>query len=215
MKTLAISTVMVMTAIAVMQGQVNAEGKQSKTEPQLSGTFSVKIDQSSVEWMARKVVGSSHHGTVNIKSGSLLMKDGKLTGGRFDVDMSSISNKDLTNETLNAKLVGHLKSDDFFSVQKFPVATFTISKAEYISTAAGSDPNYTITGDMRIKGITNKMTFPARIDINDGKITAVAKIVVDRSKFDVRYGSGSFFDNLGDNMIDDNFTLNLNMTAMK
>ncbi len=211
----AIPTLLLAVLFVSVQLRATPDGKKTKSQPQASGVHSVNVDQSNVEWIGKKVIGSSHNGTIAIKSGSLTLKDGKVTGGRFEIDMQSIVNKDLTNADLNAKLVGHLKSDDFFSVQKFPVASFIMSNAVFNSKAGNSDPNYTITGDLRIKGITKKITFPARIETNDNKTTANAKIVFDRSKFDVRYGSGSFFDNLGDNMIEDDITLNVSLTAMK
>ncbi|MFN3269431.1 MAG: YceI family protein, partial [Candidatus Kapaibacteriota bacterium] len=139
----------------------------------------------------------------------------KITSGEFEVDMTSIRNEDLKDKDLNAKLVGHLKSDDFFSVAKFPTAKFVITHSTPLKASKAGEPNIAITGKMTIKGITQTISFPATIKADGNKITAKATLELDRTKFDVRYGSGSFFDNLGDNVIYDNFTLELNLTFSK
>lgn len=176
-----------------------------------NGTSTYKVDagQSSVAWTGKKVTGS-HTGFVKISSGSLTLKDEKITAGTFDMDMNSITNTDVADKGYNEKFVGHLKSDDFFSSAKYPKATFVLTKA----TSKGSD-NYDVTGNLTIKNITNEVTFPAMIKADGKQLKASAKITVDRTKFDIKYGSGSFFDNLGDKAIDNNFILDVNLVASK
>jgi polyisoprenoid-binding protein YceI len=160
----------------------------------------VSITESTIIWKGKKVIGSSHNGTINLKEGYFEFENDALVGGHFEIDMTSISNNDLEGK-YKTKLEGHLKSDDFFSVEKFPTASFKINEVKK------SDGSYNITGDMTIKGITNSVSF----DMNMKGNTSTANIEFDRSKFDVRYGSGSFFDNLGDKTISDIIELNITL----
>ncbi|MEH0154128.1 YceI family protein [Limibacter armeniacum] len=175
----------------------------------LADVFTVSTQKSTLKWVGKKVTGE-HSGTIQLKSGALEVKNGKLTGGSFEIDMNSIICEDLEDEGYNAKLIGHLKSDDFFSVDKFPVAKFDIKKAK-----AQGGGKYQITGDLTIKGIKNEITFPAEVNVEGNTVEANADIKVDRTKWNIRYGSGSFFDNLGDKTIDDNFELSLAFVASK
>ncbi len=161
-----------------------------------------KIDlaKSSVNWLAKKVTGK-HNGTVNFKEGTLVFKGDKLKGGSFTVDMTSLTSTDLTGE-YQGKLNGHLKSDDFFGVEKFPTATLGFKKI-----AGKSAGVYTVTADLTIKGKTLPVTF----DLNVKGNTATTTFNIDRTKYDIKYGSGSFFDNLGDKAIDNEFELNVTL----
>lgn len=156
----------------------------------------VKTNESKVTWKAYKVTGS-HTGTVNLNSGALMFDDGKLTGGEFDVDMTSLISADLEGE-YKGKLEGHLKSDDFFGVEKYPNSTLIFTKVK----ATGKN-SYEVQGDLTIKGITKPVTFD--VSVYGSKATATLK--VDRAQYDVKYGSGSFFDDLGDKTIYDEFDL--------
>lgn len=168
------------------------------------------LEQSKVEWTGEKLTGS-HTGNVNLKSGQAIIEDGKLVGGKFEIGMDTIVDKDLTDSNDNAKLTKHLKSDDFFGVQSFPVTTFTITKATEIAGSKAGEANYNIAGDLTIKGITLPISFPARVEITDTTAMASAALEVDRTKYNVRYGSGKFFENLGDKLIYDNFKINLDL----
>ncbi len=179
----------------------------SFTEPPAPAKFKVDPQASSLTWTGKKVTGQ-HTGTISLASGELTTEGKLVKEGNFEIDVKSITVTDITDKDGNAKLLGHLKSDDFFGVEKFPKASFVITS---ISQKAGND--YTIKGNLTIKGKTNEIEFPATI-LNDGKkITATAKITVDRSKYDIKYGSKSFFDNLGDKVIYDDFELDLNLVA--
>lgn len=160
------------------------------------GIKEVKVETSSVTWKGYKVTGS-HMGNIALKKGSLEFKDGNLVGGEFTIDMTTVENTDMEGE-YKAKLEGHLKSDDFFGVATYPTAKLVFNKVK--STGKNS---YEVTGDLTIKNKTNPVTFD--ISIYGNKATANVKI--DRTKFDVRYGSTSFFDNLQDKAIYDEFDL--------
>lgn len=160
-----------------------------------------------ITWKGKKVAGA-HEGTISLKSGGLTYDAKNVpTGGSFVVDMSTIKVTDLQGEWAD-KLVGHLKSDDFFSVSSNPEANFTITDVTRVTTADGA---YDITGDLTIKGITKELKFPVDITREDGHMVARANIKVDRIAYDIKYGSGQFFQNLGDKMIDDHFELNVTL----
>lgn len=158
----------------------------------------VDILNSKVTWEGKKVTGA-HQGEIFIKSATLEFTEDKLTGGNFVLDMSSITCTDLKGNAAT-DLVGHLKSDDFFSTEKFPEASLDFLDVRHIE---GVD--YRVTATLTIKGISHPVVFVA--DMRDG--LATAKIKVDRTKYDIKYGSGSFFDNLGDKAIDDIFIVNV------
>jgi len=156
----------------------------------------IKTDKSEVVWKGYKVTGS-HEGTIAIQSGSLTFEDEKLTGGEIVINMTTINTTDLEGE-YKGKLDGHLKSDDFFGVANYPTATLVFKDV----TASGKNA-YAVSGELTIKGKTNPVTFT--ISIYGSKATASLK--VDRTEYDVRYGSASFFDGLKDKAIYDEFDL--------
>jgi polyisoprenoid-binding protein YceI len=174
-------------------------------------TLQVNTQSSTMKWNAKKV-GGEHYGTINLADGSLQVNGSKLTGGNFTIDMSSIVVKDITRPESNKKLTDHLKSDDFFSVDKHPGATFTITKAAKLAKPKAGEPNYTITGNLTIKGITNPITFPATVSINGKSAEATALIEVDRTKYDIKYRSG-MMGTAADKIIDDTFTIDLKLVA--
>ncbi len=175
-----------------------AFNKPVKTE-----VYKVDTERSSIDWIGRKVTGK-HDGKIKISSGEVLVNGNAVKGGSFVMDMSSITSD-------SERLTGHLKTDDFFSVEKNPTSKFVITKV----TAAGTD-RVNITGDLTIKGITQPVTFPASVKKQDNTIVAVAKnVMVNRTKYDVRYGSKSFFNDIGDKAIDDEFELSINLVAKK
>ncbi|WP_303315568.1 YceI family protein [Flavivirga abyssicola] len=156
----------------------------------------IKTDKSKVVWKGYKVTGS-HEGTIAIQSGFLNFEGDKLTGGEFVIDMTTINTTDLDGE-YKGKLDGHLKSDDFFGVAAHPTA-----KLVFVKVKTTGKNSYEVTGDLTIKGKTNPITFA--ISVYGNKATATLK--VDRTKYDVKYGSTSFFEGLKDKAIYDEFDL--------
>jgi polyisoprenoid-binding protein YceI len=165
--------------------------------------FKANAEKTELKWTGKKVAGQ-HHGHIKLTDGMLTIKDNKLANGTFNIDMKSISDDDLTDAGYNQKLIGHLKSDDFFGVEKFPVATLVINES-----TAFVNGQAEVKGKLTIKGITNPISFTVTKSGN----VYTASIPVDRSKFDVRYGSGSFFENLGDKVIDDIFILDVSLVV--
>lgn len=179
-------------ALSVVAINVNAQ----------TTTSTVDTKSSFINWTGKKVVGS-HTGTIKLKDGSLTFTDGKLTGGSFAIDMASMENTDMKGGGA-AKLMGHLKSDDFFGTATHPTSSLTITKV------TATDSGYDIMGDLTIKGITKPVSFTATA----GQYLANADIKVDRTAYGIKYGSGSFFDNLGDKAIDNEFSLNVNLVLV-
>lgn len=172
-----------------------------------SATFAQKMvvdtEKSTLKWHGEKVTGE-HWGNIELQEGWFTWKNDKMTDGMFVIDMSSITNTDIEDEGYNAKLVGHLKSDDFFGVEKYPTANLEIK-----SSSAFKDNKGTVKGHLTIK----ETTLPIEFEVQKNGNWFMAEIIVDRSKYDVRYGSGSFFDDLGDKMIYDDFTMTVKIMA--
>ncbi|MCB9360473.1 MAG: YceI family protein [Flavobacteriales bacterium] len=185
------------TVLAISCLTVNAHNHDEK-----------KIDTkvSSVEWIGKKVTGQ-HEGTIAIKEGNLSFHDGNLEKGTIVIDMTSIIVTDLEGEWAE-KLKKHLESPDFFNVEANNTATFVITKV-----VPGKEGKSTITGDLTIKGITHPITFESTNEMKDGKFAAFAELKVDRTLYDIKYGSGKFFEGLGDKMINDEFIIKFKIAA--
>lgn len=165
-------------------------------------TSPVSTKASSIVWNAKKVTGE-HTGTIGISAGKLVVNKNQITGGNFTIDMKSIVCKDITDPEYNKKFVGHITSGDFFEIEKFPTAQFVISKV------TGNQ----ISGNLTIKGITKAISFPAQIAVNNGKVSAKANITIDRTDYNIKYGSKKFFDSIGDKAIFDDFTLAVTLVS--
>ncbi|MEY4308964.1 MAG: hypothetical protein RL422_1167 [Bacteroidota bacterium] len=162
----------------------------------------VNKSASSIAWLAKKVTGE-HNGTVGISAGALNIDGNKLVGGNFTIDLKTIKDLDITDPGYNQKFIGHITSGDFFEVEKFPTATFVITKV------AGNQ----VTGNLTVKGITKSINFPAEISVKGGKLTAKANITIDRTDFNIKYGSKKFFESIGDKAIYDDFALTVSLVS--
>jgi polyisoprenoid-binding protein YceI len=187
------------TAVSAADGKVKATN------------LKVDVSKSELVWTGKKVTGE-HTGKIALKDGTVIMDGTKLSGGKFTADLTSITNTDLTDKEYNGKLIGHLKSEDFFGVEKHPTATFVTTKA--VAKSAGV---YDVTGNLTIKGITKPVTFPVTVKPTATGADITGKLVVDRSKYDIKYNSKSFFDAaaLGDKMINDDFVIDIKLVAVK
>lgn len=173
--------------------------------------LAVDSKSSTMAWKGSKVTGS-HVGTVAIQSGSVETDGKTITGATVNIDMKTIKCTDADmNDEYKGKLVGHLNSPDFFNVAEHGTATFNLSKFEAKKGENGA--NYLVTGKLTIKGITQVISFPATVSMKDGEVIVEAKVVIDRTKWDIKYGSGSFFDSLGDNMIYDDMEIDFRLVA--
>lgn len=164
--------------------------------------FEIVSAQSNINWVGKKVTGA-HNGTIAVKEGEFILNDGKLTGGKFIIDTTSIKILDVTDPATNAQFAGHLASDDFFSIEKYGEATLEITSV------SGKH----VEGDLTIKGITHPIGFDIVLNINGNILIASGKLVVDRTKYEMKFRSGNFFKDLGDTLIYNDFDLNVNVTA--
>lgn len=166
-------------------------------------TATIDTANSKIVWVGKKVTGDSHTGTVGVKSGSLEMKDGKLTGGEIVIDMKKIDVTDLSGEW-KTKLINHLTTGDFFEVEKYGEAKFVAKKV----TSAGKG-KYKVSGDLTIKNKTNAATL--ELTEKGGKYSG--SLTFDRAKYDIKYNSGSFFKDLGDKLILDEVKLDITLAT--
>lgn len=171
---------------------------------EVEGELKVDITNSVIKWKGYKPTGS-HNGTVALLNGELKMRGNKVKGGSFTVDMPSL--KDADN---SKKLEGHLKSKDFFEVEVFPTATFKINSSE------DKDGKTYITGDLKIKDVSKEITIPVSVSENEGVVTLTTETFkINRAEFNIKYKSKSFFNNLKEKFINDEFDLQVTIVASK
>jgi polyisoprenoid-binding protein YceI len=164
--------------------------------------FKVVSSLSNIDWKGRKVTGT-HNGTIAIKEGEFSLNEGKLAAGKFVVDTTAITVLDITDPATNAQFAGHLASSDFFASAEYPEAIFEITAVK----------NNHIEGNLTIKGIRRTVGFDADIHVTEDILTAMGKMIIDRTQFDMKFRSGNFFKDLGDTLIYNDFELNVNITA--
>lgn len=170
-------------------------------------TYKVDNKLSNLEWTGKKVTGE-HSGTIMVKEGNIMVENNMIKGGSILFDMNTINCTDLEGE-YKGKLEGHLQSEDFFNV-----AAHSTAKLEIKSVKKGEGEDmYDVTADLTIKGITQPITFPAVVKMENGKLVAIGSVDVDRTKYSIQYGSGQFFEGLGDKMIYDDFTIKFKLGA--
>ncbi len=188
-----------------------SEDETASTTPattDVSGEFSVDTEESKVAWVGvQRLKNKQHNGTIKFSSGSFTLESGVVTAGSFTVDMTTIENLDMAEmPEMKGKLEGHLKSADFFDVENYPEATFEVTSGE----------GTTATGSLTIRGNTEEATVTdITLEETEEGITATGKLTFDRSKFDVKYGSKSHFDDLGDNLIEDKINTTITLVASK
>jgi len=171
--------------------------------------YKVDTAATKVEWIGKKVTGE-HRGMINVKSGSLNILQGEIKGGTIVVDMNSMTCTDITDKETNGKFIGHMTSADFFNTAAHPEAKLVIKKSKK------TDKGLEISGDLTMLGKTGPVTFTATdVSATATDFTAKSTITIDRTKWDLKYGSGSFFKGLGDKAINDEFSLNVTLSAKK
>lgn len=175
----------------------------------------VNTDESKINWIGRKPAGE-HKGYVKLREGELLVENNELKGGSFVLDMKSIEDLDLKNESMKAKLLNHLKSDDFFDVQKYPTARYVITGVTRINNGEKEKRNAThrIDGNLTMKGVTKKVSFDASINMLNGKVAAnTPSFKINRTDWGVNYQSKSIFSNLVDEFIHDDIELTIDLVS--
>lgn len=170
--------------------------------------FSIQPKSSTVNWTGKKVLGL-HTGTINIQSGFLDFEQEELVGGEIVIDMTSIIITDIADKAIYKEFFDHLNNDDFFSINKFKTATLKVRQGELLN------DKYRISGDLTIKDITHPIEFTATIEIFTDFLHALGEIKVDRTLYNIKYGSGKFLANLGDKLIFDEFVLQFKLVGQK
>lgn len=175
-----------------------------------SAKYSAVPSESSIEWKGFKPTGT-HNGTIALSNGVLTVNDGNIESGTFMIDMSTITVKDIpADNEMNGKLTGHLKSADFFDIEKYPTSVFTVTNFET------KDGKSMLSGNLSMKDAKNEITFPVNVSMDGDMMTLTSEtFTIDRSKWNVKYGSKSFFDDLGDKFINDEFELKITLKAKK
>lgn len=179
-----------------------------------NGTYAVDVDKSIIEWTGRNPNGS-HTGTIQMSGGKVFIA-GERGEGAFSIDMHSIRNIDLAGDELQPVLIAHLNSDDFFFTRIFPTATFTVQGIDRLEEPFVSSPNYIVTGSLELRGVRAKLTFPATlVQREDGILVAEAHFDIDRTRWNVIYGSARFFQHLGKHLVFDLISLQVKVVAEK
>ena len=205
-------TYLVLMSVSLLVGcrEAAKDGNNTSGSAVSSGEkYMIDTTQSLVTWKGSMLLSfeKEHIGYVHVSKGDLMIEKGHLVGGAVEIDMNTIEFKDKEDKNTPVK---HLKSADYFDVEKFPTSAFTITRVDSVIR-----DNIKITGNLTIKGITNEVTFPARIEVKDGIVNANGKLTFDRTKWGIRYASGKFYDNLADQAVSDDVQLEMKIVARK
>lgn len=166
--------------------------------------FSVNVDNSTLNWKGYKPTGT-HNGTITLASGNIFLKNNKIAGGNFVADMSTIKESED-----NSKLENHLKSEDFFEIVVFPIAKFEITEI------TNKGEKIQVTGNITIKGITKQIAFPAALLVNEDSLVLTSDTFqINRADFNVKFKSKSFFNDLKDKFVNDEFDFQVTIIAKK
>ena len=193
-----------------LEGTGQIEGHDKST---VEGERTIDTSESLIEWMGQNL-GSKHWGSLQLKSGRLGFRNGCVVSGYFVIDMHSITDLNIENKEMRKVLEEHLKSDDFFDVERYPEANFEIINADTITGATPGRPNINFTGSFTLKGLTQSIQFNAVGEFNDdGQWIAQANFDIDRTRWNIIYGSGKFFRGLGMHVVNDFINLQLKIVA--
>jgi len=185
------------------------------------GLYSIDLSSSIVNWAGKKplIDGYINSGVIGFSAGTITVTENEATG-EFTIDMNTLNVGSTAKKPgQESTLEGHLKGEGWFDVAKFPTASFNITN---VSVRTDSDSTsdstfqYDVTGDLTMKGVTNEINFPAEIyETASGQVQVEATTTIDRTKWGLTAMSGSFFDNLADNVIDDSVQLSFTLVADK
>lgn len=182
--------------------------------PVADGTYAVDAAHSVIRWTGRNLF-NDHHGTVRLTGGEIALRQGQLVSARFTLDMTSIANEDISDSAMNAMLLAHLRTTDFFDVENHPTAEFTATAAEKIPTSTDGTPNHLLRGHFTLRGISRPLEFPVLIATTDDarRLTGQGQFELDRTDFGSHYGSGKLFRFLGQHLVADHIHLHVKIHA--
>ena len=184
------------------------------TEMKASTVYNVDASASTLNWEGSKVTGDKHTGTMPLTDGQIMVSEGKIVGGKFSMDVRKMTNTDMPADQGGDKLIGHLKSADFFDVEKFPMAQFEITQVQPATDTEGITHN--ISGNLTLKGVTKNVTIPTNVSMDGSMLKASAPaFVIDRKEWGMTYGSSSLADTAKDKAISDEVGLELMLVASK
>lgn len=193
------------------------EGHGALPQPPVpDGTFQIDTEQSVIRWTGRNLF-NHHSGTVRIADGEIRVRQGDLISARFTIEMGSIACEDIADAGMNAMLIAHLRTTDFFDVENHPTAQFVADSAERIETATEGTPNYLLRGTFTLRGISRSLEFPVLIAAKDNgqHLTGQGVLELDRTEYGSRYGSGKFFRFLGQHLVNDHVHLHVKVQAVR
>jgi polyisoprenoid-binding protein YceI len=182
--------------------------------PVLDGTFRIDTAQSVIRWTGRNLF-NHHSGTVRLASGEIILRQGQLASARFTIDMASIACEDLADSAMNAMLLAHLRTTDFFDVEHHPTAEFVADAAERIAPSTEGTPNHLLRGTFTLRGISRPLEFPVLIGAKDNgqHLTGQGVLELDRTAYGSHYGSGKLFRFLGPHLVNDHIHLHVKIHA--
>lgn len=191
----------------------SAEASEAQEVANAEGTeYTANVEQTVIEWIGTKPVGQ-HHGTIKVQNGTLIVSGDQLKGGNFVIDINSLKSDD-QNDEYNTKLTGHLLSEDFFKAEQFPTGSFEITSVtagvENTEDLVMKDATHMVTGNLTLKDVTKSITFPAKVVMSEGNVTADANFNIDRTQFGMVYGND---ESLGDKFIRPTVNLQLHLVA--
>jgi polyisoprenoid-binding protein YceI len=188
-------------------GENNNNASASSVSP--GQKYIIDTKESVITWKGAMLLAAEEHvGYVHISKGELLIEKDQLVGGTVEIGMNTIEYKDKTNKNTP---VNHLKSPDYFDVEKFPISTITITRVASVV----SGKTIKVTGNLTIKGVTHPVTFPAEMEVKDGVVKANGQVIIDRTDWGIRYRSGKFYDNLADQAVSDDIEFLMKVVAKK
>jgi len=202
-----------------LKAGLSLEGENVKPPERLGPTvdledhlYAVNTDESVIWWTGRNRNGK-HYGTLKLSKGEIQVRNGAIQGA-FEIDMTTIKNKDLEGDPLRPVLIAHLLSDDFFFVKMFPKASFILDATRVVESPTLSSPNFGVTGTLELRGVKAEINFPATVNRReDGSVSIEAHFDLDRTRWNVRYGSSRFFEHLGMHLVYDLITIELRVFA--
>lgn len=214
MKRISIIPILVLIAAGGTTFAGTAEEMNEEEKDKPGPAYDLTNSASTLYWEGYKP-GGMHHGTVEVVTGDALTDGNMITGGTFEIDLTTIRNDDIGNDGMRNRLVNHLKSKDFFYIEEFPRAYFEIKGVRPVEASAGDVPEnstHMVTGDMTIRGNTHEISFPAEITMEEQMIRAqTGKIKLNRTRWEVNHMSKSVFGGLKDNFINDEMVVKLDL----
>lgn len=210
-------SILTTAALAITLAAPGAIAAKKETKPKaVSGVYKLDTKASEAKWKGSKtMVKSYHEGTVNVKGGEVEVTDNNIVRGWVELDMTSIVSTDMKGKPKQADLEGHLKSADFFEVEKYPTAKFVITSVKPTANPTAGVHTHDITGDLTLKDQTHSLTVPASVTMQDKTAEATTQFKLDRTVWNVRYASDKFFKGLGDKVISNEIEMSLKLKATK